>query len=97
MAASAARHPREKNMSLTDWVGFIAGALTTAAFIPQMIRLWRTRSAQDISLSMYLVFTAGVALWVFYGLMIEALPVIITNGITLVFAGAVLVLKLRFS
>ncbi|MBI2319725.1 MAG: SemiSWEET transporter [Betaproteobacteria bacterium] len=82
-------------MSGADWVGFIAGALTTFAFIPQVIRIWRTRSARDISLGMYWVFTSGVALWVIYGFMLEALPVIVTNGITLVLSAAVLVLKLR--
>ena len=84
-------------MSGADWLGYVAGTLTTVAFVPQVFRLWRTRSVRDISLGMYLTFTAGVALWVAYGLMIDALPVIVTNAITLVFAGAVLVLKLRFS
>ena len=84
-------------MSSADWVGYLAGILTTVAFIPQVIRLWRTRSARDISLGMYWAFTAGVALWLVYGLMIDALPVVITNGVTLVLAGAVLLLKLRFS
>ncbi|MBI4293680.1 MAG: SemiSWEET transporter [Betaproteobacteria bacterium] len=83
-------------MSGTDWVGFVAGTLTTIAFIPQVIRIWRTRSARDISLGMYWVFTAGVALWVIYGFMLDALPVIVTNGITLVLSATVLVLKLRF-
>jgi len=84
-------------VSSADWVGYLAGILTTVAFIPQVIRLWRTRSARDISLGMYWAFTAGVALWLVYGLMIDALPVVITNGVTLVLAGAVLLLKLRFS
>ena len=84
-------------MSSADWVGYLAGILTTVAFIPQVIRLWRTRSARDISLGMYWAFTAGVALWLVYGLMIDALPVVITNGVTLVLAGAVLLLRLRFS
>jgi len=84
-------------VSSADWVGYLAGILTTVAFIPQVIRLWRTRSARDISLGMYWAFTAGVALWLVYGLMIDALPVVITNGVTLVLAGAVLLLRLRFS
>ena len=63
---------------------------------PQVVRVWRTRSAEDISLAMYLVFIAGVVLWILYGLQIRSLPVVLANGATLVLAGAVLVGKFRF-
>jgi len=79
-----------------DLIGAAAGALTTIAFIPQVWRVWTTRSARDLSLSMYLIFTAGVALWFVYGLLLGALPIIASNGITLVLAGTVLAMKLRF-
>ena len=77
-------------------IGTIAGLLTTIAFVPQVWRVWKTRSARDLSLPMYSIFTAGVALWLVYGILIGSLPVILTNGVTLVLAGAVLVLKLKF-
>jgi MtN3 and saliva related transmembrane protein len=79
-----------------ELIGTIAGLFTTIAFVPQAWRVWKTRSARDLSLPMYAIFTAGVALWFVYGLMIGALPVILTNGVTLLLAGAVLVMKLKF-
>ncbi|WP_374349837.1 SemiSWEET transporter [Chitinimonas sp.] len=77
-------------------IGMIAGFCTTAAFVPQVISVWRTRHARDISLAMYLILLAGVALWFAYGLMIGSLPVVLYNALTFVLAGAVLVMKLRF-
>lgn len=79
-----------------DWIGSIAATLTTTAFIPQAWQVWRTRHTKDISLGMYAIFTCGVALWAIYGMMIASWPVIIANCITLVLAGAVLVMKIRF-
>jgi MtN3 and saliva related transmembrane protein len=80
----------------SELTGMLAGLLTTAAFVPQAWRIWTTRSTHDLSLLMYAIFTAGVALWFAYGLMIGALPVILTNAVTLLLAGAILVMKLRF-
>jgi len=79
-----------------DLIGAFAGALTTLAFLPQVWRIWRTRSARDLSLSMYLIFTSGVALWFAYGLALGATPIIVANGITLVLAATVLAMKLKF-
>lgn len=79
-----------------DLIGAAAGALTTVAFIPQVWRIWKTRSARNLSLSMYLIFTCGVALWFVYGLELGAWPIIACNGLTLLLAGTVLVMKLRF-
>ena len=79
-----------------DWIGSIAATLTTTAFIPQAWQVWRTRHTKDISLGMYAIFTSGVALWAIYCMMIASWPVIIANCITLVLAGAVLVMKIRF-
>lgn len=77
-------------------IGFMAATLTTVAFIPQVIKVLHTRSARDVSVGMYALFTAGVALWLGYGLLIGSWPVIAANGITLILAGAVLVMKIRF-
>jgi MtN3 and saliva related transmembrane protein len=84
-------------MALTtvDLVGFVAGALTTAAFVPQVAKSWRTRDLSGVSLRMYSLFTLGVALWLAYGIAVSSWPVIVCNAITLVLAGLVLALKLR--
>jgi MtN3 and saliva related transmembrane protein len=79
-----------------EWLGYIAALGTTLAFVPQVVRVWHTRSADDISLAMYLLFMAGVAVWIVYGVRIGSLPVILANAATLVLAAAVLVGKLRF-
>lgn len=81
---------------LTETIGFLGGCCTTAAFLPQVLHTWRTRSARDLSLSMYLLFVAGVALWAAYGLLIGSLPVILFNLLTLALALAVVGMKLRF-
>ena len=80
---------------MSDLIGMIAGTLTTIAFVPQVWRVWKTRSTKDISLGMYLVFTAGVAFWLAYGLMLGAWPIIVANCVTLALTGTVLALKLR--
>jgi MtN3 and saliva related transmembrane protein len=79
-----------------DLVGAVAGTLSTIAFVPQAWRVWKTRSARDLSLPMYLIFTSGVALWLVYGLLLGAVPIIVCNGLTLVLAGTVLAMKLKF-
>jgi len=79
-----------------DLVGMLAGALSTVAFVPQVWRVWKTRSARDLSLPMYLIFTTGVALWFVYGLMLGAAPIIVCNGLTLLLAGSVVAMKLKF-
>jgi MtN3 and saliva related transmembrane protein len=88
-----------KNISMSSYaniIGFIAAGLTTIAFVPQVIKVWCTKSARDVSVGMYLLFTTGVALWLCYGLLIMSWPVIMANGITFVLASAVLVMKVRF-
>lgn len=79
-----------------DLIGSIAATLTTTAFIPQAWQVWRTRHTADISLGMYTLFTTGVALWLGYGILLTAWPIIIANCITLILAGAVLAMKLKF-
>jgi MtN3 and saliva related transmembrane protein len=81
--------------SFVETIGFIAALLTTAAFVPQTLHSLRTRNLEGVSLSMYVIFTAGVALWFTYGLLIESWPVIAANAVTLVLAGMILILKIR--
>ena len=83
-------------MELTTVVGMAAGFLTTVAFVPQAAKIWRSRSARDISLRAFSAFTLGVALWLAYGILERELPIIFWNAVTLVLAGAILAMKLRF-
>jgi MtN3 and saliva related transmembrane protein len=83
-------------MDLETLIGFVAGGLTTIAFVPQLVKTWRSRSAEDVSLGMLVIFCTGVALWLVYGLLIGAWPVILANVVTLVLALAILLLKLRY-
>jgi len=83
-------------MPLTEWIGFAAASLTTASFVPQAWLTFRTRDVRGISLGMYSVFTSGVALWLAYGLLLQAWPVVAANAITLVLAMSILAMKLRY-
>jgi MtN3 and saliva related transmembrane protein len=77
-------------------IGSIAAVCTTISFLPQLIRVWRRKSAKDISLSMFLLFSFGVACWLIYGLGIHSAPITAANAITLALALAILTLKLRY-
>lgn len=80
--------------ALLDWVGYAAAALTTFAFVPQAWHTFRTRDVRGISLGMYGAFTLGVLLWLVYGVLLGAWPVIVANAITLALAACILVMKL---
>lgn len=77
-------------------IGLMAATCTTISFVPQLIRVWRLRSARDISLTMFLVFSLGVFLWLLYGIFIGSVPVMLANGATLALSLAILALKMRF-
>jgi len=79
-----------------DLIGSLAALLTTISFIPQVWHTWRTRDVSGISLAMYGAFTLGVALWLVYGWLLGAWPIIIANAVTLSLALGILVMKLRF-
>ncbi len=80
---------------MVEAVGFCAGTLTTASFVPQVLKTWRSKSTRDISLAMWLMFSIGVGVWIVYGFLTGSLAIILTNVITLVLAGTVLVIKLQ--
>ena len=82
-------------MSWIDFCGYAAAACTTAAYLPQVIQAWRTRSTRDLSVGMLVVLNLGLALWLTYGLALGDRPLVAANAVTLVLAGTVLVLKLR--
>lgn len=77
-------------------VGIVAGCLTTLAYLPQVIQVWRSRSARDVSLGMFALMVVGLVLWLGYGLLIGSVSLILANAVTLVLAGLVLIGKLRF-
>lgn len=83
-------------MNLTDLIGTLAAILTTISFLPQALHTFRTKDVRGISLGMYSAFTLGVAMWLVYGLLLGAWPVVIANVITLALASAILVMKLRY-
>jgi MtN3 and saliva related transmembrane protein len=77
-------------------LGFLAGTLTTVAFVPQVIRTWQTRSATDLSMAMLIVFALGVGLWLAYGIAISSPPVILANAVTLVLTLVLIAFKCMF-
>jgi MtN3 and saliva related transmembrane protein len=78
-----------------DLLGYIGATLTTVAFLPQVILAWRANDLSSISLPMYLIFVTGVFFWLLFGILTNIMPVIVANATTLIFAGSVLVLKIR--
>jgi MtN3 and saliva related transmembrane protein len=83
-------------MTIPDAIGFGGATCTTLAFVPQVLKIWRTRSVADISLAMYLVFFIGLVQWLIYGILLNSWPMILSNIVTIVLAGAVLLMKVRF-
>jgi MtN3 and saliva related transmembrane protein len=83
-------------MAKLTFLGLVAAFCTTAAFVPQVVKAWKSRSTADISLSMYLVLMPGVILWLAYGMFLGDVPLIVANGITLALAGSILVFKMRY-
>ena len=84
------------DVALTDLVGTIAACLTTASFVPQVWLSFKTRDVSGVSLGMYSVFTAGIALWLVYGLLLGAWPIVVANAITLLLALAILGMRLVY-
>ncbi len=80
----------------TEWIGSIAGVLTTVSFLPQVYQAWKTKSTETISMPMLIMMTSGVFLWLVYGILINQMPVIIPNFFTLLSVFVLLRLKLKF-
>ena len=83
-------------MNLPDLICTFAAVFTTASFLPQAWHTFQTKDVSGISLGMYSVFTTGVALWLVYGILLTAWPIVISNAITVALASAILVMKLRY-
>jgi MtN3 and saliva related transmembrane protein len=85
-----------ENLDLTSILGFVAAFCTTISFVPQTIRVIKTRHTKDLSLAMYSMFNFGIILWLIYGVLINAWPIIVANVITLVLTLIILVLKIKY-
>ena len=79
-----------------ELLGFIAGALMTAGFVPQVWRLYKLKSAHEISIPFSALFLIGAALWLTYGVLLKLPPVILWNSLLLVLGGAMLYAKLKY-
>ena len=84
------------SINITDLVGTLAACLTTLSFMPQAWLTFKTRDVRGVSLGMYSIFAIGVALWLAYGLLLRAWPIVIANAVTLALALAILAMKLRY-
>ena len=83
-------------MNLTEIIGLAAGFLTTVAFVPQVAKVWKDRSAKELSLKTFVAFSTGVILWLVYGVMLGQFPMILWNAVTLALVGAIVAMKLKF-
>ena len=83
-------------LATSELIGYCAAALTTLSFLPQAWHTWRTRDVRGISLGMYSAFTLGVGLWLLYGILLSAWPIVAANAVTLSLACAILAMRLRF-
>lgn len=83
-------------MDMTVGLGLLAGGLTTASFVPQVAKIWKTKSAEDVSLTMFVAFCIGVSLWLTYGFIKKDWAILLTNGVTLMLGLAILVMKIKY-
>ena len=83
-------------MDSTTLIGYFAGFLTTVAFVPQVLKTWKSKSASDLSLGMFLVFSLGVLCWLIYGILLSEDPIVFWNTVTLILALTLLIMKLKF-
>jgi len=81
---------------MLKYIGFFAAFCTTIAFVPEVIKVYKSKSTKDISLYMFLIFTIGVLSWLIYGIIIFNIPVILANAVTLVLSLIILIYKLRY-
>ncbi len=85
--------PLNMHNTLTEWTGYMAAVLTTVSFVPQVIKIYKTRETAGISLVMYLVFVSGIVMWLLYGFFLGELPIILANSVTLLLSGYILWMK----
>lgn len=82
--------------TLTEWTGYCAAILTTLSFLPQVLKICRTKRADDISAPAFAAFGLGVVLWLIYGVALQSRPIMFANSVTLILVALILVLTLRY-
>jgi MtN3 and saliva related transmembrane protein len=83
-------------LDTVNFIGMLAGSLTTLSFVPQVLRTYQRKSVGDFSWTYLIAFTTGLALWLWYGLLIASMPVILANGVALVLLAALVGLKVKY-
>ena len=83
-------------MQLSELIGYAAAVLTTSSFVPQAVHTFKTKDVRGISLTMYSIFVVGITLWLVYGLLLNAWPIVLANTVTLTLAVAILAMKLKY-
>lgn len=81
---------------MIQFIGYLAAFLTTISFLPQTIKTWKSKDTKSISLPMYFFLNIGLICWLIYGFMNGAIPLILANFISFIFAFPVLLLKLKY-
>jgi MtN3 and saliva related transmembrane protein len=84
------------NVTASELVGYLAACLSTLSFVPQAWLTFRTRDVSGVSLGMYSLFTLGVALWLLYGVLVAAWPIVAANAVTLALASVILTMKVKY-
>ena len=80
---------------MESYLGFLAAFCTTIAFIPQAVKVYKSNHTKDISMGMFSLLNIGLVLWLWYGLIIDSFPIIISNAVTIIFALYILITKIR--
>ena len=83
-------------MDLVTVIGICAGILTTGSFLPQVIKIHRTKKTSDLSLAMFILLAAGISLWIIYGVLLKSLPVLLANSVVFVLCIYLIVAKVRY-
>jgi len=83
-------------MNLIEIIGYLAAFFTTISFIPQVIKVVKEKQTRNISLQMYLIFSLGITFWLIYGILINSLPIILANSLTLTFSIIILSYKIKY-
>ncbi|OGC06468.1 hypothetical protein A2526_06035 [candidate division WOR-1 bacterium RIFOXYD2_FULL_36_8] len=83
-------------MNYIFWIGIVAAVLTTSAFLPQVIKAYKTKHTKDISFMMCIVLSVGLILWLVYGILLFSLPIILANSVTLLLIGYLIYLKIKY-
>jgi MtN3 and saliva related transmembrane protein len=83
--------------TVVTWIGYTAGTLTTIAFFPQVLQVWKTKRAEDLHIGTLVGFIVGITLWMVYGILLHDAPIIVANFVTLVLQGTIVFLKLKYA